>query len=494
LLIIKGIVVKQEKDTSIIAPVCYIMTAGLLLYLVVSGYNCLTSSSDDKRDPIDPNVTTEETNINTTGNQPPEDDLKKEPHEADPQNFAKDRDDKRLIMSSIKESCGKPWKAGRKEIKEAIIRKVEYIPQPETGLNELHLDVKTAEHQNFIIHVSPEYKINRCPDLFDFQGGETVTVVGYELSGNQGNICATEITRQHAETLRLRDQTTGTYNNELFNHEICRKELEPTQEACWHSWKTPLMEIEGTIRKVEYKTPPLGNFAGLHLDIETDDQQDILVHVFPEPKTSQCPDMFDFQEKEKVTVIGSEFSTPNKQGNICAAEVIRQNAEVPELRLRDPITGDHNNTVFNNKICIDEDELRRNSFFSWTKSFLNCLGSCNDCVDEVAMWKSSQGIVSSCKDCARHVSMIPPEYLQTNYVAMCQDLVCSNCSGRVMPTLCWKNCMKTCGHITGYSVCQKEIESEKHEEFLRKNFPVTWEFIQRQKVRRAYQFLLSLLL
>ncbi|MCI5127460.1 MAG: hypothetical protein D3907_02925, partial [Candidatus Electrothrix sp. AUS3] len=236
---------KQEKDSSIIAPVCYIITAGLLLYLVVSGYNYLTSSSDDTRDPIDPNVT--ETKINTTGNQPPEDDLKKGPHEAD----------RLIMMSSIKESCGKPWKAGRKEIKEATIRKVEYIPQPVTGLNELHLDVKTAEHQNFIIHVSPEYKISRCPDLFDFQEGETVTVVGYELSGNQGNICATELTRQHAETLKLRDQTTGTYNNELFNHEMCRKELpSPSIYSCGRSWKTPLVVIEGTIRKVENRSPP----------------------------------------------------------------------------------------------------------------------------------------------------------------------------------------------------------------------------------------------
>ena len=38
--------------------------------------------------------------------------------------------------------------ASPKEIKEATIRKVEYRPQPGTGLNELHLDLPTTDDQS----------------------------------------------------------------------------------------------------------------------------------------------------------------------------------------------------------------------------------------------------------------------------------------------------------------------------------------------------------
>ncbi|RWX52083.1 hypothetical protein VU01_10428, partial [Candidatus Electrothrix marina] len=279
---------KQEKNFSIIAPVCYIISAVLLFYALFS----LVALIIPPPPPPPPTTTTTTTTTTTIATNPPRSDT--------------EENQKDTIITS----CGTPCKASPKEIKEATIRKVEYSPQPGTGLNELHLDVETADQQNFIIHVSPEYKISRCPDLFRFHEGETVTVVGFELLGNQANICAAEITRQSSEALKLRDRTTGEYDNTIFNHEICKKELLPSIYSCGKSWKTPLMEIEGTIRKVEYRKPPGGSQKGLHFDVETADKQSVVIHVFPEPKTSQCPDLFTFKEGETVTVVGSEFSTP----------------------------------------------------------------------------------------------------------------------------------------------------------------------------------------
>ena len=314
--------------------------------------------------------------------------------------------------------------------------------------------METVEQQDIIIHVSPEYKISRCPDLFDFQEGETVTVIGSELStsGSQKNICATEITRQNSEALKVRDRTTGTYNNAVFSHEICNKKLPPSIYSCNRPWTSPLMEIEGIIRKVQYKKPPWAawsNQKGLHFDVETNDEEHLLIHVFPEPKIKQCPDLFTFQEGETVIVVGSAFSTPERKKNICAAEIIRQTSEVPELKLRKPRTGNHNNSIFNCKTCVDEVEMKRICLFNWVKSYIDI--TCKACTDEVAVGNYSTEISSNCKCCFERTARIPGVYTQD--CTHCQEIMCSSrCSGSIsfiMPPLCWKTCMENCGKITG---------------------------------------------
>jgi hypothetical protein len=397
---------------------------------------------------------------------------------------------KEHVSVKTRHSCGKPWKASVKELNKAIIKKVEYSSQLGTALKELRLEVETVDQQDFTIHVSPEYKVSRCPDLFTFKEGEMITVIGSELPGSehQGNICAAEITRKNKEALTIRDRTTGTYNNALFNNEICRKELPSSWYSCGRSWKTPLMEVEGTIRKVEYKKPPWNNRAGLHLDVETAPQQHTIVHVFPELKISQCPDLFSFEEGDLVTVVGSEFSTPKNQNDICASGIIIQDSEL--LKLRGPITGKHDNTAFNSAVCIDEEALKRNSFFHWVKVFLAYQESCNLCIGELGEWENSKAIWLNCKDCTQYLPLIPIEYSRANDSAICQkncSLLCSHPDR--MPPECWKNCMKTCGSnmgdATGWGV-------KKREEFLvilQQNYPDLWQLrlaIRRRESLAAY--------
>ena len=482
---------KQQKILSLVVefiavPICYVISAVLFLLVALCIFIYIPSRTPPSEPPF-----------------PISKSQQKEPREPAPINSKKDQP---IIMTKwppTKESCGKPWKTSPKKIKGAIIRKVEYSPQPGTGLNELHLDVETADQQNFIIHVSPEYKISRCPDLFTFEEGETVTVVGFELLGNQANICATEVTRQNTEKLKLRDRTTGKYNNDLFNHEICKQELPRTIYSCGNSWKTPLMEIEGTIKKVEYRMPPWGNQKGLHFDVETTDKQPVVIHVFPEPKTSQCPDLFTFKEGETVTVIGSEFSTPKSKKNICASGIIRQDVEPLELndqkiailKLRDPTTGNHNNSVFNNKICIDEDELKRSSLFNWMKAFLS---SCKHCTDELVLWNNPEGIIASCKDCADHIAIIPKEYSRANDCVICQENKCSHCSDpNVMPPQCWKTCMKVCGTQMGDATRHGMNIRINVIEDIKNNNPDLWRIIakmQRHESLRAYLLFLLLIM
>ncbi|XOF32917.1 MAG: type II secretion system secretin GspD [Candidatus Electrothrix sp. YB6] len=124
------------------------------------------------------------------------------------------------------------------------------------------------------------------------------------------------------------------------NTQAEERTIPATEESCGNPWKTPLMEIRGKVKKVEYRKPPWSSQKGLHLDVEIAGKQNIVVHVFPEqPKqlTKQCQDLFTFKQGEIVTVSGSAFFTKaGSQPNICAAAVTR-NAGV--LNLRTPTTG-----------------------------------------------------------------------------------------------------------------------------------------------------------
>jgi hypothetical protein len=118
--------------------------------------------------------------------------------------------------------------------------------------------------------------------------------------------------------------------------------------TCGRPWKSPLTEIQGRIRNVEYRIQPFTGRRGLHLDIETGRQTYTVIHVYPERLTAKCPSVFYFREGDRVTVTGSEFFTSigGSQQNICAA-TITQGEKM--LGVRDPQTG-----AIERQLCCQE--------------------------------------------------------------------------------------------------------------------------------------------
>ncbi|RWX44444.1 hypothetical protein H206_01718 [Candidatus Electrothrix aarhusensis] len=120
--------------------------------------------------------------------------------------------------------------------------------------------------------------------------------------------------------------------------------------TCGRPWQIPLSEIHGRIRNVEYRVQPLTGQRGLHLDIETSEQTETVIHVYPERLTAKCPSVFYFHVGDSVTVTGSEFFTSKggMQQNICAATITQ---EEKVLDVRDPITGDLERQLCCQEIC-----------------------------------------------------------------------------------------------------------------------------------------------
>lgn len=116
-----------------------------------------------------------------------------------------------------------------------------------------------------------------------------------------------------------------------------KKSSLPDIQSCGRPWSTPLSEIQGEIKKVEYRTQPGTGLRGLHLDVQTAKEESVVIHVFPERLARQCSDLFQFNPGEVVTVSGSEFLTKaGKQKNICAAKISRDSGT---LNVRDVTTG-----------------------------------------------------------------------------------------------------------------------------------------------------------
>ena len=120
--------------------------------------------------------------------------------------------------------------------------------------------------------------------------------------------------------------------------------------TCGRPWKSPLTQIHGRIRNVEYRVQPVTGRRGLHLDIETDRQIETIIHVYPERLTAKCPSVFYFMVGDEVTVTGSEFFTGRggKQQNICAAKITQEDKV---LGVRDPVTGDLERQLCCEEIC-----------------------------------------------------------------------------------------------------------------------------------------------
>ena len=130
----------------IAVPICYIVSALLLLLLALLIYLYFFSEDPDIKEVI------------------------QRPSESQQSSTQVPPKKKQLITikEAAEDSFSRPWTTPLKQLKEAVISKVEYRLQPETGLKELQLDIQTTDQQDVVIHVSPEYKISRCPDLFHF--------------------------------------------------------------------------------------------------------------------------------------------------------------------------------------------------------------------------------------------------------------------------------------------------------------------------------------
>lgn len=140
-------------------------------------------------------------------------------------------------------------------------------------------------------------------------------------------------------------------------HQLMAQQMSRIQQSgsmnsstCGRPWKRPLAEIQGRIRRIEYRVQPFTGRRGLHIDVETGPQTYTVVHVYPERLTVRCPSVFHFIEGETVKVTGSEFFTGpgGMRQNICAA-VIAQGKEV--LSIRDVRNGEFERQLCCRKIC-----------------------------------------------------------------------------------------------------------------------------------------------
>lgn len=164
-------------------------------------------------------------------------------------------------------------------------------------------------------------------------------------------------------------------------------------ERCNQPWTTPLVTVTGTIREVVYISPGFSSQRGLHIALETADNEHIFVHVFPEPLIRLCTRGDIYAVGETVTVSGSEFA--GKAGNICAAEITRG---TEPLQFRDPMTGEHNMAGFM-ATCPKDDEPYEDPFEECRKQCLQecegeppfCMPNCMPpCVRDIMMNPAAQ--------------------------------------------------------------------------------------------------------
>jgi hypothetical protein len=131
-------------------------------------------------------------------------------------------------------TCGRPWEKQLRQV-QGKIRDVEYRAQPITGRKGLHIDVETGVGKYTTVHVYPETLIGKCPSVFQFTVGDTVTVSGSEFFTGPGrvqqNICAAVI-RQPGRTLGVRDPVTGTLDRQLCCQAICEKNCTGLPPMC----------------------------------------------------------------------------------------------------------------------------------------------------------------------------------------------------------------------------------------------------------------------
>ncbi|MCI5143813.1 MAG: hypothetical protein D3909_19235 [Candidatus Electrothrix sp. ATG1] len=131
-------------------------------------------------------------------------------------------------------TCGRPWKQPLTEI-QGRVRNVEYRVQPFTGRRGLHIDVATGSQQDTVIHVYPQRLTAKCPSVFHFTVGESITVTGSEFftgrGGSEQNICAAVLT-QGKKKLAVRDSVSGDLERHLCCSEICEKNCAGLPPMC----------------------------------------------------------------------------------------------------------------------------------------------------------------------------------------------------------------------------------------------------------------------
>ncbi|MCI5144434.1 MAG: hypothetical protein D3923_02660, partial [Candidatus Electrothrix sp. AR3] len=97
---------------------------------------------------------------------------------------------------------------------------------------------------------------------------------------------------------------------------------QPSESPCGKPWQTPLLEVEGEIKRIYYAVPPGTPKKGLHLKVETKPEEFVIIHVFPKKCVDNSPEKFKFKKGDTVTASGSKFLTKRgTQVNICATKI-----------------------------------------------------------------------------------------------------------------------------------------------------------------------------
>ncbi len=123
--------------------------------------------------------------------------------------------------------CGQLWTTPLSEVEGKIVR-IYYATPPFSDQEGLHFEIsESSSGESVVIHVFPKNCVKNYPDKFEFQVGETVTVLGSFFAidtASPRNICAAKIAQR--PELQLRSLDTGCLNQDLcFNcQEICEEQ------------------------------------------------------------------------------------------------------------------------------------------------------------------------------------------------------------------------------------------------------------------------------
>jgi hypothetical protein len=210
------------------------------------------------------------------------------------------------------------------------------------------------------------------------------TVYGAELSGQKHLSSATPRYSIASEAVpsgqsnwsaeryrRTKNQSVTIEQKVVQKNSLMQQSRMMNSSTCGRPWKSPLAEIQGQVRNVEYRVQPFTGRRGLHIDVETGYQKYTVIHVYPERLTAKCPSVFYFRVGDTVKVTGSEFFTSigGSQQNICAA-TITQGEKM--LGVRDSQTG-----ALERQLCCQE-ICEKNCSGLPPMCDLMCMGNCKN--------------------------------------------------------------------------------------------------------------------
>ncbi|MCW5212179.1 hypothetical protein VU04_04625 [Desulfobulbus sp. TB] len=201
-------------------------------------------------------------------------------------------------------------------------------------------------HRNKIFFITLLLATLLFPGLRQLRQPERFLELVPLVYGREVSAITTQSSIKKKKLVELAEQTKNS-------HDLERRIV--NSATCGRIWNNQLAKVQGKIRNVAYRIQPLTGRSGLHIDVETgpdqtESNQYVVIHVFPETLIAKCPSAFHFTVGDTVTVSGSEFFTGRggMQQNICAATIIRKK---DVLSVRDPVTGRLERQLCCQEIC-----------------------------------------------------------------------------------------------------------------------------------------------